>query len=125
MKQRLVSIVASVLSVLTVTTAPFAASAAEKPADYTIKDCTTAESFYSRVVLSKASKMEDKVASPVYGDFNNNLLFDLAEENFNDGNFLKSLNEVKDGESFLVNVYTPNGSRVLGRASGTGRTVSS
>ncbi len=244
MKQRLVSIVASVLSVLTVTTAPFAASAAEKTADYTIKDYTTAESFYSRVVLSKAfqtsedraergemlqlpqymldrmttdalaeavldfpyfndvyafddvqdgfdlmmehfngvqeladrddvasvlldkycgeevltdeasadgevfrltnmeilltqdfftaklskkeknkfvkavaSKMEDKAASPVYGEFTNNLLFDLAEENFKDGNFLKNLNEVKDGESFLVTVYTPNGSPVQGRAS--------
>ena len=62
MKQKLVSIVASVLSALTVTTMPFAASAAENPADYTIKDYTTAEGFYNRVTLSKTwQQSEDRV----------------------------------------------------------------
>ncbi len=238
MKQRLVSIVTSVLTVLTAATAPFTAAAAGKPTDYTINDYTTAESFYNRVVLSKqflncedraergemlqlpqymldrmttdalaeavldfpyfydvyafddvqigfdlmmehfngvqeladrddvasvlldkycgeevltdeasadgdvfrltnmeillsqnfvmtklskkeknkyvkavASKMEDKVASPVYGDFTNNLLFDLAEENSKDGNFLKDMQGVRDtGRTSFVT--TPRGTRV-------------
>ncbi len=64
MKQKLVSIVTSVLTVLTVTTAPFSAAAAEKPMDYTIKDYTTAESFYNRVILSKAFQTsEDRAAN--------------------------------------------------------------
>ncbi len=54
MKHKFVSIVTSVLTVLTVTSAPFSAMAADQAADYTIKDYTTAESFYNRVVLSKA-----------------------------------------------------------------------
>ncbi len=240
MKQKLVSIVASVLSALTVTTMPFAASAAENPADYTIKDYTTAEGFYNRVTLSKtwqqsedrvergemlqlpqymldrmttdalveavldypffydvyafddvqvgfdlmmdtfngvqeladrddvasvlldkycdedvmmeadsadadsemfrltnmeilmsqdfvttkftkkeknkfvksvASKMEDKLASEVCGDFTNNLLFDLAEKNFNDGGLLKNVQDVKDGYGPGY-VTTPKGTKV-------------
>ena len=241
MKQKLVSIVASVLSALTVTTMPFAASAAENPADYTIKDYTTAEGFYNRVTLSKtwqqsedrvergemlqlpqymldrmttdalveavldypffydvyafddvqvgfdlmmdtfngvqeladrddvasvlldkycdedvmmeadsadadseifrltnmeilmsqdfvttkfnkkeknkfvknvASKMEDKLASEVCGEFTNNLLFDLAEKNFNDGGLLKNMQDVKDGAYTVGYVTTPKGSKV-------------
>ena len=234
MKHKFVSILTSVLTVLTATTAPFTAAAIEKTKDYSIKDYTTAESFYNRVVLSKAfrnsddriergemlqlpsyllnrmttdalaeavldypffcdvyafdnaqdgfdlmmehfngvqelavrddvasvlldkycdeevltdasansdalrltnmeillsqnfvttkftkteksrfvktvaSKMEDKVASPVYGEYTNNLMFDLTTENSKDSAFLKNMENVKDG----AYVKTPNGTNV-------------
>ena len=59
MKHKIAAIVTSLLTVFAATTVPFSAAASEKPADYTIADYTTAESFYNRVVLSKAWQQSD------------------------------------------------------------------
>lgn len=246
MKQKIVSLVTSVLTVLTVTTAPFTAAAAGKTTDYTIKDYAAAESYYNRVVLSKswqnsddrnergemlqlpaymlnrmttdalveavldypyfydiyafddvqegvdlmmqtfngvreladrddvasvlldkysgeevltdassadaevfrltnlevllsqdfvttkfnkkekskfvkniASKMDDKIASPVYGDYTNNLVFELTEENSKDSSLLKNMESVRDSKATSTYVKTPNGTKVAATAYST------